>query len=550
MKNQTILILGAGQVGEACAIRALKEKPKKIVLHTLTKLEAMEVLANVKSLAGDSQVELVPSWGNALVPTELMHVDKDKLHSDKKAQAALIDYYYSFLSDDLIKKSSLYNLIKKYKPNIIFDGINTATVVGYQEDPYSLPRKIIKNQKQDWQDSTNNLLVSNITPILIRFTQALKVAMADFKVNSYIKISTTGLGGMGNNLAYTHGDVNEPGMSSGILGKVAAAGLIHQLFLSLSHTPGFNIKVIVPAALVGWQKVNFGKFRSHGKNLPLVDSKLQISLKNNELFKPGKCQKITDYMKIPYVDSGENSAYSLGEMTAITSVGQMECVTREEVAQTAIEAAYGSTKHDLMTAMDLAALGPSHVAAVQRSVILEKLHQIEKEKETYSIATNNLGPTVSKHLFELFLMMKVCSYSIKDCIELKTPQLTKMIEKFLMENTSVRSQIISLGLPIIFDNNTVIIGEYYYIPNPIEENKISKENINLWASCGWVDIREIEIKYWQSILKKIYKEITLLEKNDLAVLDRNWSKAKDGDIGELLGFAYSISGGERKTDFI
>lgn len=550
MKNQTILILGAGQIGEACAIRTLKEKPKKIILHTLTKAEALEVLTNVKSLSADSGVELIPSWGNALVTTELMNISIDKLHSDKKNQAALIDYYYAFLSDELIKKSSLYGLVQKYKPDVIFDGINTATVVGYQEDPYSLSRKILKNKKPVWQDSANNLLVSNITPILIRFTQALKVAMAEFKVGCYIKISTTGLGGMGNNLFYTHGDVNEPGMSSGILGKVAAAGLLHQLFLSLSHTPGFNIKVIVPAALVGWQKVNFGKFRSHGKNLPLVDSKTQIYLKENEIFKPGKCEKIANYMEIPYVDSGENSAYSLGEMTAITSIGQMECVTREEVAQAAVEAANGSTKHDLLTAMDLVALGPSHVAAVQRSVILEKLHKIEKEKETFSIATNNLGPTVSKHLFELFLMMKACDHSIKKCIELDTSKLVKLIEKILMENTNIRAQIVSLGLPIIFENNKTIVSEYYYIPNPVEENKVTKENINLWADCGWVDVRKTQIKYWKSILKKINEEINSLEKSQLAVLDRNWPKAKEGNIGELLGFAYSILGGERKTEFI
>lgn len=550
MKNKTILILGAGQIGEACAIRVLEEKPKRIVLHALTETEAKQVLANIKKIAAKFDVELTVSWGNALVTKSLMYVDKDKICNDKKNKKELINYYYSFFNNKLIRKSSLYHLIKRWKPDVIFDGINTATVVGYQDDPYSIPRKILSNKKSDWQDSTENLLVSNTIPSLIRFTQALKEAMADFKVNCYVKISTTGLGGMGNNLFYTHGDVNEPGMSSGILGKVAAAGVVHQLFLSLSHTPGFNIKVIVPAALVGWQRVNFGKFRSHGKNLPLMDSIKRVSLKDKEVFKTAKCQKIADHLEIPYVDSGENCAYSLGEMTAITAVGQMECVTREEVAQAAIEAAYGSTKHDLLTAIDLVSLGPSHVAAVQRDMILSKLYQLETGQKTYSIATNNLGPTVSKHLFELFLIMKVSDYSIKKCIESEVPILVKAVEKLLMKDVTIRSQIVSLGLPIIFDNNEGIIGEYYYVPNPKEENKISKENINLWASCGWVDIRKPEIEYWQSVLKRVYKEITSLEKSESVILDRNWQKAKKGDIRELLGFIYSILGGERRTRFV
>lgn len=550
MKNKTILILGAGQIGEACAIRALKEKPKKIVLHTLTEAEAKQALANVSKLATGDGVNLVSSWGNALVTKKLMYIDEDKLYDNKKNRKDLADYYYSLLSDKLIRKSSLYFLIEKWKPDVVFDGINTATVVGYYDDPYSLPRKILDHKKQNWKESTENLLVSNIIPNLVRFTQALKAAISDFNVDSYVKISTTGLGGMGNNLFYTHGDINEPGMSSGILGKVATAGVMHQLFLSLSHTPGFNIKVIVPATLVGWQGVNFGEFRSHGRKLSLVDSAKRIKLKDEAIFTTEKCRKVAAYFEIPHVDSGENCAYSLGEMTAITALGQMECVTREEVAQASIEAAYGSTKHDLLTAMDLVALGPSYVAAVQRSVILNKLHQLEKDTKTYSIATNNLGPTVSKHLFELFLMMKVCNFSIERCLETNATELVKSIESFLAKDAGIRSQIVSLGLPILFDNNEVIVGEYYCVPNSEEENKVSKKNINLWASCGWVDIRRTEIKYWQSILKRVYKEAMSLEKSELTVLDRNWQGVKNGNIGELLGFIYSILGGERKTEFL
>lgn len=550
IKNKTILILGAGQIGEACAIRVIREKPKRIILHSLTEAESKQTLINVKKFCTGNNIELFSSWGDALITKELMYSSKEKIHSDKKHQKALMDYYYSYLSDDLIKKSSLYYLVKKWKPSVIIDGINTATVVGYQDDPYSLPRNIIhKDKKQDWEESTENLLVSNIIPILIRFTQALRKAIVDFNVHCYVKISTTGLGGMGDNLFYTHGDVNEPGMSSGILGKVAAAGVIHQLFWSLSHTPGFNIKVMVPATLVGWQGINFGKFRSHGKNLPLVDSKELTALMRGNEFKPKKCQKISNYMKIPYIDSGENSAYSLGEMTAITTLGQMECITREEVAQATIEAIYGSTRNDLLTLMDRATLGPSYLAATQRMVILSKLKILENNKNIFSIATNNLGPTVSKHLFELFLMLKISKFSIKKCIDTNVLTLMREIEKLLLEDVSIRSQIVSLGLPILFEKNKIIIGEYFYVPDQKNDCTITKEKINLWATSGWVDVRKKEIEYWQTMLKKIYKEAKLLEKSDSVILDRNWHNLRSGDVGEILGFIYSALGGERKTEF-
>lgn len=236
MKNKTILILGAGQIGEACALKSIKNNPKRIILHTLTKNEALCSLKNVQKHLEGRNIDIQISWGNALVTKLLMYLDHDELHTPENRKK-LIKYYYSYLSDNLIKKSSLYYLVQKWRPDYIFDGINTATVVGYQDDPYSLPRKILnKKDGQDWNDSADGLLVSNIVPSLIRFTQALKKSLFDFNVKCYVKISTTGLGGMGDNLFYTHGDVNEPGMSSGILGKVAAAGVIHQLFWSLSLT--------------------------------------------------------------------------------------------------------------------------------------------------------------------------------------------------------------------------------------------------------------------------------------------------------------------------
>ena len=550
MKGKTILILGSGQIGEACALKSIQHNPKRIVLHTLTDEESVLAKKNVEKHLGNRKIDIQSSWGNALVTKELMLINRDDLHSDKNRKK-IVDYNYAYLDENLIKKSSLYYIIKKWKPDYIFDGINTSTVVGYQDDPYSLPRKIINDKKnQDWANSTEKLLAANIIPSLIRFTQSLKKSLLDFNVKCYVKISTTGLGGMGDNLFYTHGDVNEPGMSSGILGKVAAAGIIHQLFWSLSHTPGINIKVVVPAALVGWQKVDFGKFRSHGHNIPLVDSTKKTRLITGETFIPKNCKTIAPFMKIPYVDSGENCAYSLGEMTAITALGQMECVTREEVAQACIEMAMGSTRHDLLTSMDMVALGPSHLGAIQRRIILDKLTEIEISESIPSIATNNLGPTVSKHLFELYIMLISCQKSLSLFSKTSSKVVVKDITSFLEKNQQIRSQIISLGLPILFDNNQAIIGEYFYVPNQKEKNTITPDNINLWATSGWVDLREKNVKYWQSIIKKVLKETKEIENSGLVNPNRNWFTAESADIGEILGYVYSMLGGQRKTEFI
>ncbi|MBU0707444.1 hypothetical protein KKG41_03660 [Patescibacteria group bacterium] len=102
MKNKTILILGAGQIGEACAIRSIKNNPKKIILHTLTKDESLGALKNIQKHLGGRSIDVQISWGNALVTEQLMYLDRNELHTPANRKK-LINYYYLYLSDDLIK---------------------------------------------------------------------------------------------------------------------------------------------------------------------------------------------------------------------------------------------------------------------------------------------------------------------------------------------------------------------------------------------------------------------------------------------------------------
>lgn len=551
-KDKRILILGAGQIGEACAMRFIKDKPREIVLHTLTEEEASRAIKNINDQVNSKGVKMTPSWGNILVPIDLIYTKRSDLLSDEKNLDNLLKYYYACLNDKLIENSALYQIIKKWNPDLIIDSINTATVVGYLDDPYSLPRNLIKDftskEAINWKTNCKKVLFSAIIPSLIRFTQVIQKSLKDFQIGYYVKVSTTGLGGMGINLMYTHGDINEPGMSSGILGKVAAAGVFHQLMWSLSHTPGNNIRVITPAALVGWQPVGFGKFRSHGINWPLIDNKEAISLKEGELLKANKngYRKVADYMEIPFVDSGENSAYSLYEMYAITALGQMESITREEVAQAVYECSCGSTKHDLLTAMDNAALGPTYAGFFNRNLVLDHLKEIVKTKKIPSIATNNLGPTVSKHLFELYILFDIFSSELPKILNQDSEIFAELAEKYVLKNDIVRQQAISLGLPIIFEKNKLTAGDHYFVPNMAEENIITKRNIDKWANAGWIDLRKKNIKNWQNLLKKAYDGYLKQQNSSLDHVIDNYHAFESKNIGEILGLIYCLQGGARR----
>lgn len=547
IKNRRILILGAGQIGEACAIRFIKDRPKEIILHTLFKEEALLSVKNIEEVVNPKETKLTPSWGNVLVPKELAHTEKNDLINDSGNLKKLLEYYYGNLSDKLLLNSSLYQIVKKHRPNLIIDAINTATVVGYLDDPYSLPRKILSelssDKKQNWLFTCTKVLSSAIIPSLIRFTQVIQKVLKNFNIDYYIKVSTTGLGGMGINLMYTHGDINEPGMSSGILGKVAAAGVFHQLMWSLSHTPGYNIRIVTPSALVGWQPVKFGKFRSHGKNLPVIDNEVTTHLKEGKILETKKYVKKSGYLEIPYVDSGENSAYSLYEMETITALGQMESITREEVAEAVYESTCGSTKYDLLTAMDYATLGPTYAASFKRNKVLNSLRQIQNKKRVPSIATNNLGPTVSKHLFELYILLDLNNYDAEAVIKQSPLKLSELAKKYVLKNNIVRKQALSLGLPILFDGNEALTGDHHFVPDMSHENIVSKENVDKWADAGWIDLRKRSIENWQKWFRKVLEEY---ENNSSPNLTLNYQAIKSGDIGEVLGLIYSLQGGTRK----
>jgi hypothetical protein len=547
MKGKTILILGAGNVGEACAALLSALNPSKIVLHALTTEDAERAKENVMKLGDFTNITLETSFGNILTTNALLgHTNKSKI-TDKIKQN-LLSYLYSPLSDEIYSNSSLYQLLVKTRPDYIIDSINTSTAIGSARDLYQAPQAYI-NQKELSNELVEDLLTSAIIPYLVRFVQVLHKYLDGNSAVEYVKVSTTGLGGMGMNIKYTHGDLNETGLSSGILGKIAAAGIMHQLLWNLAHTPGIKVKVVVPAALIGWQGAYFGKFRSNGKlcfynrnlnKIKLVDEKIVF------VDSADGHTEVNNFLEIPFADSGENDAYSLAEMTAITAQGQMEAITREEVAMAVVGCLTGSNRYDLISSMDMASLTSTFAGAVQRNIILEQLKAFQSEHNTPSIATNNLGPSVTKHLFELYFVLEAGGFNLKKIVSLSIEELQNIIEQLLLDKKDIVNQILSLGLPILQHDNVFIYGDRIIYPKNIEEQTITLEKIDYWANVGWIDLRVKQVQYWLNLIKRMHTELSNT-KNKLVNVERNLQKLNGIDnLGEVLAYLYSMSGGNRK----
>ena len=535
-KAGTFLILGAGQIGKAAAIKLFARKEvKRVIIHTLTEQEAKEATIYLEHHR-PRHVAIDSSWGDILGPVERAGLDPTQ------RQAFAFDYYYRPFCADTTERSGLYQIIKRWRPEYIIDAVNTATIFGYHGKLYEIERAL-------WQQShlsedtpsrnhlTQELLMAAFVPKMTRFIQVLERAMLDFGIRRYVKVSTTGLGGMGLNIPYTHGDPSETGITTRLLGKIAAAGILNQLLWNLSHTHGLDIRIVIPATLVGWEPVReyeiYHDQKSNGKEpLRVVeDAKPQRFAWGSELTSATPSTKKA--LKILSVGSGENEPYGLAEAAAISSSLQMGSITKEEVANATVETALGSDRHNILAALDQVVLGPSYQGAETRRTILEVLEKLEEGEALPSIVTGNLGPRVAKHLVELYLILKA-----NRALNWDNP---KKIQQAVAENITHDKKfltfVLSVGLPVITSDDQAYFGTFWHIPPRYEDARVTKGNVEKWADLGWVDVRAAHIAWWIKTIKALPKE-----RYGSAMAHENLSRR----TGELLAAVYDNLGLGRK----
>ncbi len=112
------------------------------------------------------------------------------------------------------------------------------------------------------------LLVTDYVPQLIRHVQVLYQSMVKAGMGVYVKIGTSGTGGMGLNIPYTH---SEEKPSRVLLSKTALAGAHTLLLFLMARTPGGPItKEIKPAAAIAWKRIGYGPVLRGGRPVPLT----------------------------------------------------------------------------------------------------------------------------------------------------------------------------------------------------------------------------------------------------------------------------------------
>jgi hypothetical protein len=509
VSDRTFLVLGGtGLVGFQVASRVISHLgPEKVVVAGLDQPSADETVDRLRRLHGDG-VELVGEGGDMFVRADHDGLSRAGVLSDLfRREEAFEDLLGSF--DEAYPRSRLVGLVLRHRPDVVVDAVNTATAISYQDVYAAAARaKAVEAAGGDdraWAAAVDELILSQAVPQLIRHVRFLYRAMLESGTRLYLKVGTTGTGGMGLNIPYTH---SEDRPSAKLMTKTAVAFAHTGLLFLMARTAGAPIvKEIKPGALIGYAAVAHRPIRKRGAPVMLHAARTE-SLGDRIVLRidPGEFAS-EGQLVLPVVDTGENGLFTRGEFEAITSLGQMELVTPEEVAQLCVLEIQGrNTGRDVVAALDGSIMTPSYRGGVVRAGALDDLRRLEAESGAHSVALGQLGPPeLSKLLWEAELL-RLGVGTVPAVLAMPALELAGTLEAFLVERPDLLDTITSLGLAVLgADGVTFRRGPFLRIPEipGANEATVGPGDRDRWAAKGWVDLRPENLARWQARFREM-----------------------------------------------
>ena len=489
LRDRTVMILGgSGLVGHAVARRLLGAAPRRIVLVALFEPEVQATARALDRYRGRATIEV--EWGDVFLPASLARLERGAVMTDPAHRGEVLGDLLSELTDDVLHRSFLYQLLVKYRPDAVVDSINTATAFAYQDVLQSARDLLaLAARGQADQAAVERHVLLLTMPQLIRHVQILVEGLRRAETRAYVKIGTSGTGGMGFNIPYTH---SEERPSRTLLTKSAVAGAHSLLLFLLGRTPGAPATVeIKPTATIAWREIGFGPIRRKGKPIPLVDCPTPVALA--QAFQPDAhpwCE-LGKPLEGAFIDVGENGLFSRDEFETVTALGQMEFITPEEVAEYVMMELEGRpTGRDVVAALDAATAGPTYRAAMLRAGALEYLRGLERQTKSRAVAYEMLGPPrLTKLLWESHLCA-LLRPSVRALAQAQAQELATEAHARIERDPTVRSHILSVGIPILTpDGQRLYRGSFVAVPGDGGDPGTA-------APRGWVDLRPDQFGIW------------------------------------------------------
>lgn len=198
---------------------------------------------------------------------------------DKKALHQKLPSHIKHINMDILQNNNLFHIVTTEKPNIVINSVNIATLFSHE------PEKNFKN--------------------LIKFYHTLYQTLNSVpSVSKYIQMGTTGSGGLGFNIPFTHGDKLD---DLPIINKAAFAGVSTAMLTLLSRSYDSRVAVaeIKPGLAIFKDLVEHTNF--HGSKLVVIDGGESGYYTYNEL------ALLTRFMGFTVVDTITNKAIEVIE---------------------------------------------------------------------------------------------------------------------------------------------------------------------------------------------------------------------------------------------
>ena len=553
IKDRTALVLGgAGLVGRAVCRQLILAGAGRVLVGGLTEPEARTAAEDLARLHPESSTQLLPVWGNVFVRDSLAGLRPDHLRADGAARALLLADALEELSPSAYEGSLLVQLVlgtspmaEGVRPEVIVDAVNTATALAYGGIYPTIRRVLAKGADMANDEDVYDLLASQAIPMLVRHVQLASQAMIQAGTKVYVKIGTTGTGGMGLNIPYTHGE-EKP--SRTLLSKSALAGAHSMLLLLLARTPGAPaVKEIKPGAAITWKGIHSGPIHHRGRPMRRYDADAGAAIRltmGTPFALDGAGRDLGEPLESVFIDTGENGLFSVAEYTAITALGQMEAVTPEEIAAAVLREIRGQTSGlDIVAALDSTVMRPSYRAGVLRSHAIAEARALVAATGLPSVAFEILGPPrLSKLLFEAeFLRLAYGSLEAAGAAE-SAEALARAMASAVRRQDAVRQAAVSVGIPILLeDGATLLAAERGITQHDWERPGWLVDAASLEARCQaeWIDLRASNGAKWMGRIQAILSERRKEANSGISSsrLDRRFSEGTF-DIGEVAAWIF------------
>jgi len=529
IENRKILVLGGyGLVGMAVCRELLQRGPREIQIHSLRMEESERAREELAPEAGTTTISV--SAGDLFGLTQ-GGSKREKIRAELHT-----------LSDEHLSVFYLYRLLTESKPEVVIDCINTATGIAYGDifkSAEALLRKLDDGGEPIDEATAESLLDALYMPRLIRHIQVLYRGMIDAGTGVYVKVGTTGTGGMGLNIPYTH---SEERPSRVLLSKSAIAGAQSMLLFLMARTPGAPItKEIKPAAAIAWKKIAYGPIYRRGKPLRMVDAKPQPLGATFSSDDPAAARETDALYENVFIDTGENGVFSLEEFVTVSSGAQMELVTPEEIASYLVFEIEGrQTGRDIVAALDGAVLGPTYRAGVLRHWAIDRMLDLEKQHGVHSVAFEMLGPPRNaKLLFEVHLL-RLAFGTMTAVRNAAAEQVRDALDHLVRSQPDVANRILAIGTPILLDSGEVLRGPHVLVPGGAQSEPVTPEKLEGWVRDGWADLRLSNCQLWIDRCKNIHTQVESIPAHDTSSRHlrsrRFWREDEAIHPGKIVGW--------------